>query len=117
MPKTFNTERYLRSVDSDLPQKDFYYIENVRIDNLKAATRTQFTLKEDTIIRIEGLGHDNISLKALIVENDKTPVGMQKKVDLGDTQIKVDSSLFVVLPAGKYSLILKVISKDSHVLR
>ena len=77
MPKTFNTERYLRSLDSDLPQKDFYYIENVRIDNLKTATKTRFTLKEDTIVRIEGLDHDNISLKAFILENEKTPVAMQ----------------------------------------
>ena len=57
LPKSLNRLRYLGELTSP-QQQDFDYIEHFRVDNLSSEGReTKFTLKEPTLIRIDGVEH------------------------------------------------------------
>ena len=56
LPRNLNRLRYLGDTDV---QQDFDYIEHFRVDNLKHEGReTKFTLKEKTVVRVDGVEHD-----------------------------------------------------------
>ena len=59
LPDTLNSIRYLGAEDSPA-QQDFDYIENFRVDNVHKSTGTKFTLKERTVVRIDGFEHANL---------------------------------------------------------
>ena len=59
LPRNLMRSRYLGTEDS--PQHDFNYIEHFRVDNLIHEGRsTSFTLKEKTVVRIDGVEHDSL---------------------------------------------------------
>ena len=74
-PRSFNRRRYLGD-DSALTQQDFNYIENFRVDNLKAKGReTSFTLKERTVVRIDGTEHEELQFFITILKGKHVVAG------------------------------------------
>ena len=56
-----NSIRYLGADDG--PQQDFDYIENFRVDNVHKSTGTKFTLKEKTVVRVDGFEHASLQFR------------------------------------------------------
>ena len=62
LPETLNQVRYLGAEDSST-QQDFNYIENFRVDNVHKSAGTKFTLKEKTVVRIDGFEHSSLMFR------------------------------------------------------
>ena len=66
IPETLNSDRYLgspekqRNMDREHVQQDFNYVENFRVDYAETSPITKFSLDEKTVVRIEGLEHNDL---------------------------------------------------------
>jgi hypothetical protein len=115
LPRSINRLRYLGETDG--PQQDFDYIEHFRVDNLKFFGReSKFTLQEKTVVRIDGVEHDYLQFHFKILQ-DKKVVAEQESHELIGTGVWLMPSIFVVLPAGDYSLQLSFVAKEAEILR
>ena len=76
LPRNLNRLRYLGAEDSKYNQQDFNYIEHFRVDNLKHEGReTKFTLKERTVVRIDGIEHDSLHFFIKIYKGKQVVAG------------------------------------------
>ena len=116
LPETLNTVRYLGSPDSATTQQDFDYIENFRVDNVHKAAGTRFSLKERTVIRIDGFEHASLQFRISIQRGRKQLISTSSQ-KLPDTKVETMSSIFIVLDESDYMLRLSFASSNSHIVR
>ena len=115
-PRSLNRRRYLGD-DSATTQQDFSYIENFRVDNLKAKGReTSFTLKERTVVRIDGTEHDELQFFITILKGKHVVAGQDGAL-IQDTESMLIPSIFTVLEAGDYVLHIGFLAREAEILR
>ena len=107
--------RYLGAPEATT-QQDFDYIENFRVDNVHKGAGTKLSLKERTVVRIDGFEHASLQFRIMIQRGRKQLIstGSQK---LPDTKVEAMSSIFLVLDEGDYTLRLSFASSNSHIVR
>ena len=115
-PRSLNRRRYLGD-DSATTQQDFSYIENFRVDNLKAKGReTSFTLKERTVVRIDGTEHDELQFFITILKGKHVVAGQDGAL-IQDTESMLIPSIFTVLEAGDYVIHIGFLAREAEILR
>ena len=105
MPRNLNRLRYLGDPEDTIRgQQDFNYIENFRVDNLKHEGRgTAFTLTERTVVRIDGVEHEQLMFFLKIYKGKNVVAGQDESL-LDGTETVLLPSIFTVLEAGDYKL-------------
>lgn len=104
IPRSLNRLRYLGKEGGS--QQDFNYIEHFRVDNMQHTGRvTNFTLSERTVIRIDGIEHEQLSFFLKIYKGGgRNLVAGQDESIIGDTETVAVPAIFTVLEPGEYSL-------------
>ena len=115
LPKSLNRLRYLGEVDV-ADQQDFDYIEHFRVDNLKHSGReTKFTLKEKTLVRIDGVEHAQLSFFIKILRGDEV-VASQEGAILTSNNVRLIPAIFAVLEPGDYVMKIEFVAREAEIL-
>ena len=97
-------------------QQDFNYLENFRIDYLDSSPVTHFTLREKTLVRVEGLEHNELNFQ-LLIKKDNNVVAQYQRNKLNTISSSVIGSLFTVLDQGKYEFVMTFMAKDYNIIK
>lgn len=77
-------------------------MEHFRVDNLKHEGReTKFTLKERTVVRMDGVEHEDLSFFFKIYKGKQVVAGQEGHLLVG-TEAVLIPSIFTVLEPGEY---------------
>jgi len=86
------------------------------VDNLKHVGRqTNFTLTERTVVRIEGLEHEQLRFFIKIYKGQNVVAGQESAL-LGGTETMFVPSIFVVLEAGEYNVRFEFVAREATIL-
>jgi hypothetical protein len=77
---------------------------------------TTFTLKEKTIVRVDGMNHEQLSVYFKILKDNKV-IATQEGKELQNTDLILHPSIFVVLEPGNYVLKIEFVARESELLR
>ena len=118
MPRSLNRLRYLGDPnDKNREQQDFNYIENFRVDNLKHEGRqTNFTLSERTVVRIDGVEHEQLMFFLKIYKGKSLVAGQDESL-LEGTEAVLIPSIFTVLEPGEYNLRVEFVAREMEILK
>ena len=87
------------------------------MDNLKHAGReTKFTLRERTVVRIDGVEHDQLSFFIKILKG-KEVIASQEEAKLESTKLNLVPAIFAVLEPGDYIMKMEFVAREAEILR